>query len=230
MKELHGKASWRQVYGTTKRNIEYCKKDGNFFEKGDDPSEQRSENIKKGVGDFWETVHLAAKEGRFEDIPSGAYIRYHSNLHKIHAEHQQSKAIIPEAECTGVLIYGPSGVGKSWFARQEYPDAYIKNANKWWCGYRDNDYVILDDLSPSLAKALSQHLKIWTDHYPFTAETKGSSLFIRPKKVVITSQYKLEELFEDQATLEAMKRRCKCIHIGQPIHPYKNNKIKSPFP
>ena len=49
--------------------------------------------------------------------------------------------------------------------------------------------VIIEDVDPSHMKQLTYFLKIWTDHYTFIAQVKGSSLAIRPQVVIVTSQY-----------------------------------------
>ena len=67
---------------------------------------------------------------------------------------------------------------------------------------------MLDDLGKDRL-VLSTHLKNWADRYPFTAETKGGGKTIRPRRVVVTSNYHPSSLFEDQETIAAIERRFK---------------------
>ena len=79
--------------------------------------------------------------------------------------------------------------------------------NKWWDGYEGEDVVVLDDFAPEHGKYLGYYLKIWADHYVFNAEVKGGMIRIRPKTLVITSQYKLRDCFEEVETKDAVERR-----------------------
>lgn len=59
-----------------------------------------------------------------------------------------------------------------------------------------------------------QHLKQWADHYPFKAAQKGSQLLIRPKRIVITSNYSIEECYPEVQDSAPLKRRFKCHHYN----------------
>ena len=112
-------------------------------------------------------------------------------------------------------IYGKSGLGKSSGIRALYNrNVYPKNPNKWWDGYRQHEHkcVLVEDLGPEHTSWIAPFLKVWTDHYPFLAETKNSGMMIRPLKVVITSQYSIDELWPAHSfpeTNDALTRRFK---------------------
>lgn len=102
-------------------------------------------------------------------------------------------------------VCGPSGCGKSLNARKTYPGAYYKMCNKWWDGYQNEETVIIEDIDEN-HKGLVHHLKLWADHGPFLAETKGGAITIRPKRIIVTSNCRLSEMAEG-VHLEALERR-----------------------
>lgn len=159
----------------------------------------------------WESVYLKAKQGLIEEIPADIRVRCYSQLKKIEKDHLKIED--NQDGCRGVWIYGDSGVGKSRLARRDYPDHYPKLCNKWWDGYNNQTNVIMDDIGPE-HKVLGQQLKIWSDRYGCVLENKGGAMSSKYKNFVVTSQYKIEEIFgEDPKTVEALKRRFKVIHI-----------------
>lgn len=102
--------------------------------------------------------------------------------------------------------WGATGLGKSRAIREKYPDAYLKGCNIWWCNYANEDVVVIEDLGPKMIGA--QHLKVWGDHYPFTCEGKGYSLGkIRPRKVIVTSNWSVRDLYPDPQDYEPIERR-----------------------
>jgi len=157
----------------------------------------------------WDLAKKNAKEGKIDDVPADVYIKYYNTLKTI-AKDNMAKANDLDDVC-GTWYYGPPGVGKSHKARQDFPDAYMKMQNKWWCGYQTEENVIIDDFD---SKQLGHHLKIWADKYAFIAETKGYAINIRPKKIVVTSNYSIDEIFtEDPILAAAIKRRFNVVHI-----------------
>jgi len=105
---------------------------------------------------------------------------------------------------------GTPGTGKSRSARTRWPGLYNKPLNKWWCSYQGEATVLLDDFDKQHS-VLGSHLKQWADHYAFVAESKGGSSTIRPARIVITSNYAPEELWEDKQMVDAIKRRFKVV-------------------
>lgn len=183
---------------------EYCLRKGNPFEHGALFYNDNSGDDWKGFVDYCK-CHGSAD--LIDSCYSRLYGRYRSFAGEIMATFRECKII--EGELKNEWYWGPTGTGKSRKAHTENPDAYIKNQNKWWDGYKGQDVVIIEEWSPDV-KGLTSYLKIWSDRYPFNAEVKGSSDKIRPQKIIITSNYSMEECFEGE-DLNALKRRFKQI-------------------
>lgn len=165
----------------------YCKKDGDWFERGSrtmDPDEQHTDQAEK-----WQAAWDSAVAGRLDEIPISLRVPHYRTWNLVQRDYQR-KPVALEGTC-GHWIYGPSRTGKSHFVNERFPEAYIKDASKWWCGYQGEDTVWLDDVDPSQTSWIARFLKIWGDRYPFQAQSKGGSLLQRPKRIIITSNYSL---------------------------------------
>nr|AGG39811.1 replication-associated protein [Diporeia sp. associated circular virus] len=186
----------------------YCIKDGDFYEHGDLPADPRE--IGNAEADRWEDAWEKAKAGAIEEIPADIRIRSYSVLRRIGRDYQPNLALLP-ATC-GYWIKGESGAGKSHSCFTAYPDLYPKGPSKWWCGYQNEEVVLLDDVDPSHGLWIGGFLKRWADKYPFIGESKGGSFKIRPKKFIVTSQYSIEDCFQDVETRVALNRRFRVIN------------------
>lgn len=190
--------------------VRYCRKEGDVWESGVEPLSPKAKGVveKRRYEEAWEL----AKQGKIEEIDADIRMRHYSTIKRIRADYQ----VVPEAVKTleHEWYWGSSGTGKTRKAREDNPGAYLKNPNKWWCGYVDQEVVVIDEWSPC-HEVLASHLKQWADHHPFCAETKGASICIRPRKIVITSNYSPEQCFLKEEDLEPIRRRFKVVHFNK---------------
>ena len=155
--------------------------------------------------------------GDFDNINSHHYISQFNTIHKIAELHKPPPSDLETLD--NHFFWGPTGSGKSYKARNDYPDAYIKDAStKWWCGYKDQENVIIDDFDER-NKDLVRSLKIAADKYPFIAEIKGGSLNIRPKRIIVTSNYSPQEIWTKHQDLEPILRRFKVTRFESLLAP-----------
>lgn len=168
--------------------------------------------LNRNSREFWDSQLQLARRGNIKDCEPDIQLRYYSTLKRIAADAKED-AVDLTAPC-GIWIVGPPGVGKSTFARKCWPDIYFKMINKWWDGYEDQKSVLIDDFSIQHGPIMGYYLKIWADQYVFRGEVKGGTIKIRPDRVVVTSNYTIEEIFATDAALyDAIKRRFYLINI-----------------
>lgn len=191
--------------------IEYCKKDGDYTERGTAPLTPKDKGDKEK--ERWQSIlaHAGDAEWLEENEPMVALIHDRA-LERAAKRARPEPQTLDTAKMPHEWYYGAPGTGKSRAARDANPGAYIKDPqNRWWDGYQDQDVVIIDDFDKYQVK-MGGDMKRWLDRYPFQAESKGSQTLIRPKKIIITSNYHPDEIWEDSITQEAIKRR---VHITQ---------------
>lgn len=109
---------------------------------------------------------------------------------------EKAKKLMQLSDIKNVWISGPPGCGKTRWVHDnvEQGQLYNKQATKWWDHYDGQGFVLIDDVTPDNFKGLHLSLLEWADRYPFRCEIKGGSIFIRPKHIIVTSNYTLEEV------------------------------------
>jgi len=205
----------RMAKGTDWENYVYCsKQDPEAVIYGEIPDEKYSRDEKKvktGAAAYERTLQLAL-QGRLLEIQADHLIRHYMSIKRLCADTPVTLPVIDGA-LEHLWIWGAPGCGKSRFARFLAQDKqFNKNSNKWWCGYQQESEVLIDDFDKS-GVVLGHHLKLWGDRYPFTGEVKGGSVQARPQRIIITSNYSMDQIGWDDETLGALKRRYKEIGL-----------------
>lgn len=179
----------------------YCMKEETRV---DGPLELGEKPIKRNSKADWEDVWKKAKEGKLDQIPAAIRVIHYNKLKSIAKDNMKFE---DKDHLRGIWIYGKAGAGKSRWVRDQCKESlYPKLCNKWWDGYQGEKYVVMDDIMPQ-HNCLAQQLKIWTDRYDCILETKGGAVHSQYDYFIITSQYKIDEIFEDEKDREALHRR-----------------------
>lgn len=212
-KALKG-AHVEKALGSSDSNYTYCTKGGDFIELGVKPLSPKEKGKKEQ--DRWREIKEAVNAGKMEDLDFNLVVKHDKAFERQYFRHMQAQ--VPKwNEHESEWWHGPTGTGKTRKAEELYPDAYKKMLNKWWDNYKFQEVVLIDDLDPTHELKFGAALKHYADHYRTRVEFKGGSAEINPKKIIVTSQYLIEEVFKDLETVAALKRRFHVTHFRMPL-------------
>jgi len=102
-----------------------------------------------------------------------------------------------------VVVYGPTGTGKSRWCNDSFSGCYWKQRGKWWDNYAHQDAVCLDEFYGWLQWDVLLRL---ADRYPLLVETKGGQIQFSSRKLIFTSNTEPSKWYKD-VYFEAFVRR-----------------------
>ena len=185
--EICDKTHWEPARGSPEDNIKYCTKTdtrvagpwsfGTAIRRGQRTDlESAIDMIKEGA-----PLRMVAMKC------SEAFVKFHKGLTALDTLVRSNGPRDIVATGPEVWVFwGPTGVGKSRKAYEQWPDAYRKTtSDKWWDGYRGQDTVIFDDFKGSSMKLHDFQMII--DRYPVQVEVKGSYIDLSAFRYVFTS-------------------------------------------
>jgi len=185
-----------------------------YFELGK-PRSYTTEGPGKRQKMDWD-AQLAQAKVDFLQCSPRLVITCYNNLQKInYASGGSNQTILGH---NNYWLHGKPGVGKTRlaFAMAEAlgcASPYIKcSQNKWWDNYNNEAVVLIDEFEQD-AKYQGHLLKVAGDVRAFKAEMKGSSKQIRPSTIIVTSNYRIEDIWTDTEMRTALHRRYKVVHV-----------------
>jgi len=201
--------------GTCAEAITYCKKDGDVYERGEAPKTPADGG--KMEKDRWKEINKRARDGDeawLEEFEPQVHFK-HLATFRSHKKARTDVMGYKDEDTPHEWWVGPTGTGKSKKLWDLYPTHYHKDQNKWWCNYTGQEIVAIEEASPKTMEHLASRLKVWADRYPFSGEIKGGRIEgVRPAKIIVLSNYTIEQCFPNQEDYEPLNRRFNVIEFG----------------
>lgn len=204
LKKLLGKKAHLETRrGTPSQASEYCKKDGNFFERGD-ISDQGKRN---DLTDIAKCVRDEGIAGIVEKMPE-QFIKYGRNIERLAELYLKPRTEKPKVH----WLWGVSGTGKTYKATSFNPNSYyIWTGTKWWNGYRQQEIIVADDYCWDGTDAGLRYLLRLIDRYTVQVETKGGMVHVNSPVIFITCEFAPHAIFPEGNTLNQVLRRIDSI-------------------
>lgn len=202
--------------GTQQQAIDYCKKSGDYYERG----QIKVQGNRKDIDNVVKAVKSGmTKEEVLNQFPSEAkkYMRFIDSLY------QYEPARTVEQQNEGVEVYwlwGPTGTGKTKYVydNEERDQIFTPLSFKWWNGYDRQKVVLIDDMRADFCK-FHELLKL-LDRYPYKVEVKGGMRQLVANKIYITAPYEPQTMYKGKTDedLEQLLRRIKEVRYIGPTH------------
>jgi len=218
LKSKMPRAHIEQAKGDSDANFKYCTKDGDFVEDGDRPASVKEKGVKAGEAEKnrWTEARNAARNGEFGLIPDDLHTRFDKYYEREFKRAKPTPSALPHT-ARHFWVYGSTGTGKSYSARMVGQHlgwrTFVKCAeSKWWDMYDGEELVIIDDFDKYQVRD-GGNMKRWLDIYPVPVQTKGGMMTIRPKCIIVTSNYSPDEIWQDSQTLAPIERRVNLLQL-----------------
>lgn len=191
--EKHKKWHLEVAKGSAEQNIKYCKKEGNFVERGEAPKQGKRtdiDNIKEMVLEKKPMSEIVMEANSYQALKFAELATYHLY------EDRTDKPYV-------TWIWGLSGTGKTKFVHDNHEDIYIKDGTQWWNGYNQQEVICIDDFD---GKWPFRDLLRLLDRYKYQGQTKGGYVKINSPFIYITCEYHPEHFWNGNTYQQVFRR------------------------
>nr|WAE42900.1 MAG: replication associated protein [Cressdnaviricota sp.] len=202
-KLVHSRIAPRK--GTPQQAAEYCKKDKDYYEKGEISHQGKSQSLVNASKMILEKKPMieVAKENPM------IFIKHFKGMYALQSLMYPKRTTEPYVS----WIFGESGRGKTHIAIGDTPpeEVYSVPSEKWFDGYHQQKKVLIDDID--ISKWNFKFLLRLLDKYPIQVEIKGGMIEFNSPYIYITDEFPPSYYFHGN-TLEQLESRINCIkHI-----------------
>ena len=214
-KKIFPKAHMEQMMGSFAQNETYCSKESNLIKFGELPAQGERKDL-MSLKRKLDEIPTENSDYRVMDVSTeDAYfnvVAKHSRFAKEYLRHRREKEVNANRDMPRVwILYGFAGAGKTrWLDRKFGLNGYKRapdNTGQWFDGC-DRDVVLFDDVEVNQVPPFSLWKRL-CDRYPFAVPVKGGFITWKPKDIVFTSNYSINEWWKelDQENQAARDRR-----------------------
>ena len=176
--------------GTGIQNVTYCSKGGDFWQGGVAPKGQGKRTDLDNVCDL---INSGSSLSDIAEQYPSQVIKFGQGITRLIQMKVERRFFKTEI----FWLWGPTGSGKSRYAWDAAPTAYMKSSShKWWDGYLGQETVILDDYRPSKEMPFNLILNLF-DRYPLSVEIKGGMMEFTSKVIYVTSPFSPNQICDN---------------------------------
>jgi len=180
--------------GTPQEASDYCKKDGDFFERG--------ELLQQGRRSDLEDVAKAVLSKSFkpQDFPV-CYIKFSKGIDALTCSLLTDRIDPPKV----FWRWGLAGVGKTRYVFDTHgtDNIYVKDSSMWWNGYTQQQVILIDDFC---GKWPFRDLLRLLDRYPYQGQYKGGYVKINSPYIYITCEFPPSHFWQGNELAQVVRR------------------------
>jgi len=212
LKKTFGEGHYEKRRGSQEAAIVYCKKQDTRVDGPWELGTKKQQGRRTDITAFVELVRQKKRKVELFDSMPGVMARYRNLYDDVRAT-MIWPPVLNRKVC---LYYGKTGTGKTRKAtmKEDHWMSPICNKTMWFQGYDGQRVAVLDEFTGGMKR--NSLLRLLDVQCPLV-EVKGGFAYWTPKKIIITSNYRPREWYEDwtkfEETYEALCRRITCVYV-----------------